>query len=91
MLKLFAVYDSKAEAYLSPLSFQSRGQAIRAFSDEAQNPQSMFCKHPADYTLHEIAEYDEIKGQIVPFVNKVSLGSALELKAAVANSLSAVQ
>lgn len=32
-LKMFAVYDQKAEAYMNPFVMQTKGQAIRAWSD----------------------------------------------------------
>lgn len=79
VLKVFTVFDSKAEAYLNPIYFQTKGQAIRAFSDTAKDGQSMISKHPQDYTLFEIGEYDQLKGEINMYSAKVSCGNGVEL------------
>lgn len=79
-LKIFAIYDSKAEAYNQPFFMGTKGQALRAFTDEINNSQSMISKHPADYTLMEIGEYDDSTGQLSPLPAKINLGTAIELK-----------
>lgn len=78
--KVFTVYDSKVEAYMSPFMMQSKGQAIRSFGDECNNSDSMFCKHPEDFTLFEIAEYDDQLGVYNMHDVKIPLGTALENK-----------
>lgn len=78
-IKMFAVHDSKAEAYLQPFSMRSKGEAIRAFQNSVNDPQTQFNKYPADFTLFEIGEYDELTGQIIPS-NKIALGNAIEYK-----------
>lgn len=78
--KMFAVHDSKAEAYLSPFTMRSKGEALRAFENTVNDPNTGFYKHPADYTLFEIAEYDELKGELYPHEIKQSIANAIELK-----------
>lgn len=79
-LKVYTVYDVKAEAFLNPLYFQTRGQAIRAFSDTARDSSSMIGKHPHDYTLFEIGEYDQLKGEVKMYDAKVPCGTGVELQ-----------
>lgn len=79
-LKIFAVYDSKVEAYLQPFFMRSRGEALRAFGEACNDPQTGFYKHPADYTLFELGSFDEEKGQITTLTVKMALGTALEYK-----------
>lgn len=74
----FTIYDSKAEAYLSPFFMQSKGQALRAFQDAAQDKETQFAKHPSDFTLFEIGEYDDSTGIFTQYENKTSLGLAIE-------------
>lgn len=74
--KLLSVYDSKAEAYMQPFHAQSRGSAIRSFTDETNNPQSPFNRHPADYTLFELGDYDDATGTFELYDAKVNLGLA---------------
>lgn len=79
-LKIFTAYDSKVEAYLQPFFMRSTGEAIRAWTELANNSEHLFCKHPADYTLFEIGEYDDTTGQVVPNMTFKNLGTALEFK-----------
>lgn len=80
MPKMFVVYDSKAEAYNSPFFLKSRGEALRGWSDTVNDPQTMFYKHPSDFTLFEMGEFDENTGEIRIYEAKASLGTALEFK-----------
>jgi len=78
--KVFTVYDMKAEAYLNPFMFQNKGEAIRAFQDAVNDPKTMFYKHPEDYALFQIAEYDDQTAKYTPLQNLQSLGVAIEFK-----------
>lgn len=79
LLQVFAVYDSKVEAYMSPFFMQSRGQAIRAFCDTAEDSNSQIGKHPADFTLFHLGEYDDSNASFSLASTPISLGVALEL------------
>jgi len=82
-LKVFTVYDSKAECYLQPFCAVSRGAAIRMFTDSANNEQHQFSKYPADFTLFELGDYDECTAKYTLLPTPVSLGLAIEFKNAV--------
>jgi len=77
-MKVFSIYDCKAEAYLKPFFCQNRAVALRSFSDALAEPQSGFAQHPEDFTLFEIGEWDESEGKLKSHEAKVSLGCALE-------------
>lgn len=77
-MKMFVVYDSKAEAYGLPAAIRSKGEAIRGFAMATKDPQSQIAKSPADYTLFEIGEYNEITGEILNYEAKINLGCAVE-------------
>ena len=77
-IKMFTVFDSKVGAYLQPFFMQSTGAAMRAFEDSCNDPQMQFNKHPADFTLFEIGEYDDSDASVILLENKISLVSALE-------------
>lgn len=77
---LTAVYDSKAQVFSkAPISMRNRGEALRMWMDAVNDPASPFSKHPEDYTLFVIAEYDEFSGEIWPLKAHESLGTALEM------------
>lgn len=77
-MKIFSVYDSKAEYFMQPMFIQSTGQAIRMFQDTTMEKDHLFSRHPADFTLFEIGEFDEKKGLIKMKDSKINLGTALE-------------
>lgn len=77
--KMFAVLDTKVEAYQAPMSFRTRGQAIRAFQEACSDNNTQFHKHPDDFVLFEIGEYDETTGMLLPYEAKVPIGSPREL------------
>jgi len=65
-LKIVAVRDRAAEAFMRPFFVPSIGVAIRSFGDEINrealdNP--MF-QHPDDYDLYLLGEYDEDFGYL---------------------------
>lgn len=61
--KVFAVYDKKAEAFMAPFVYPAVGQALRAFSDTCNNPESVFFRHPADFDLYELGVFDDACGE----------------------------
>ncbi len=75
---IFAVYDSKSEMFNQPMFLKAKGEAIRAFSDEANRPDSAIYKHPGDYTLFCIGDYNVDTGLLVPLPTPTSLGLAIE-------------
>lgn len=78
---MFSIYDIKAEAYLKPFYMQSKGQAIRAFTESLQDPESGMGKWPADFTLFELGEFDDACGRFSPLEANLSVGNGLEFKA----------
>lgn len=78
MLKVFTVYDSKAETYAQPFFSSTTGQAIRSFQDAVEQPDHIFNKHAADFTLFEIGVYDDATGALHSLEAKVNLGTALD-------------
>ena len=80
-LKVFAIYDSKAQAYMHPFYSNSIGQAVRMFEDASNDPKSQMCKHPGDFTLFHIGEYDDESGSFENVQAKQDLGTALSHKA----------
>lgn len=76
-LKVFSVFDSKAEAYLQPFFSTTVGMAMRSFGDAVKDEGHQFHKHAADYTLFQIGEFDDEKG-LLSSTTHVNLGCALE-------------
>ena len=66
--KMFSVHDVKAGAYFPPWFLHQVGMAIRCFSDCVNDPEHNFGRHPADYTLFEIGEFDDSTGRVEAMV-----------------------
>jgi len=75
--KVFTVYDCKAQAYLPPFVCLTRGVAIRMVRAAAMDVSHDFFKFGADYTLFEIGEWNEFKGELKQFAAPTNLGTAL--------------
>lgn len=80
LVKLFVVYDSKTEALLQPFFAQTVAAAVRTCENSCKNPQSGFSANPADYTLFEIAEFDDLNlaVPIKAHQSPVSLGNFIQ-------------
>lgn len=78
--KMFSVYDCKAEAYLPPFFMRSTGEALRGFIEIVNDASHAFSRHPGDYTLFELGEFEDTTGQFELFNVKKNLGTALEHK-----------
>lgn len=59
-----SIQDKVAAAWLPPMFFQSKGQALRSFVDVVNDQSSEFFKHPEDYVLFLIGDFDERTGVI---------------------------
>lgn len=79
-LLMFVIYDSKVDAYLHPMFFRSVGEAMRAFGDSANDQSTQFAKHPADFTLFHIGDFEEKSGTLIQMEAKANLGTALQLQ-----------
>lgn len=72
-LKAFSVFDEKAQAYVAPFFMPEMAMAARVFGDAINNPEHDFGRHPEDYTLFLIGEFDVLTGTISPHERGVSL------------------
>lgn len=73
LLRMVAIHDRKAEAWLNPMFFQSAGQAVRSFQDAVNDKSSDFGKHPEDYALFELGTFDQRSGAVLVHVAPESL------------------
>lgn len=65
MMKVVAVFDIKAKAYMQPWFAGNVGSAMRAFGDEVSKEGSPLGRHPEDYQLFELGSYDDSTGLII--------------------------
>lgn len=68
IVKIVAVRDKKCDCFSRPFVAQTPAAAIRSFSDEVnrQDQNNEYYKHPEDYALYELGEYNDADGSIKP-------------------------
>lgn len=77
-MKVFSIYDSKAEAYMAPFFANTIGIALRNFELSATEGSHPFHQFPGDFTLFQIAEFDEQSGVITALEAHYNLGNAIQ-------------
>jgi hypothetical protein len=78
MIEIFAVFDSKADAFAQPFFSETTETAVRAFATECRNPASGLHQHAEDYTLFHIGSYDQANGQLNAMLAPIHLAHALQ-------------
>lgn len=81
ILKVFSIVDLKADLYKTPFFMSSNGEAIRAFSDLANDDKSLLSRHPQDFKLYFIGTFDDSTGQLVSNEHPQPLGFASDFVA----------
>lgn len=80
ILKAYSVYDRKALVYNAPFYAPTDGAAIRIVADACNDTNTSLGRHPHDYVLFCIGEYDDQQGRLLPLVaitHVVDLGSLI--------------
>lgn len=78
ILKMFAVYDSKTEAYFPPFYNTTNAAALRDFADKVNTPNHHWARHPEDFSLFCVGVYDDLTAVITPMSPHQTLGKAIE-------------
>lgn len=58
-----AMYDKKAECYLTPFVSRSAAEAVRSFRDAVKSEKAI-SDHAGDYDFYEIGHYDTSSGLV---------------------------
>ena len=67
---MYAIYDKKTAVYDKPFLSHNDGDAMRAISD-AMSQDNMLSRHPEDFSLNCIGEYDDLTACIQIYPVKV--------------------
>ncbi len=76
-VKMYAVHDTKAAAYLQPWFQTTDALAMRNFADCVNDKNHNFGRHPEDYNLFLLAEFDDQNANLIAHAPK-SLGNGIE-------------
>lgn len=78
ILVICAIRDRAVDAFMPPVAAVHIGQVVREFKD-AVNGDGPFSKHPDDYDLYKVGEFDSSTGSIKPLepVEMIAVGKSL--------------
>lgn len=60
----FSIYDRKALRFHAPFFAVSVGEAVRSFTDAANDPQTTIARYPGDFVLYRVGAFDDASGQL---------------------------
>lgn len=82
-MKVFSIFDAAARAYLPPFVLPEVGMAERAFRDCVGSSDHQFGKHPEDYTLYQVAFFEDSTGKFEVLIENNKIVSGAELYASI--------
>lgn len=62
---IVSIKDLAVGAFMRPFFAPSTGAAVRSFGDEVKRADSEMAKHPEDYELYKLGEWDDSDGAFV--------------------------
>lgn len=65
-MQVFSIFDKKAGVYNTPFFCINQQVAVRSLCDLCSDARSFVAKHPEDYALYLIGEFDEFNGALTP-------------------------
>jgi len=77
ILKMFTIHDSAAQAFLPPFFYPQDDQARRTFSQCVNDTTHQFGRHPHDYTLFCVGEFDD-QTATIHHDTPVAIGNGVE-------------
>ena len=64
-LMIYSVYDKAVNAFLQPFYARSTGEAIRSFTELANDTNTNVARHPTDFVLFGLGAFDDNSGIFV--------------------------
>jgi len=61
-MQIFTVYDKKMETYKNLMEFKNQAVMARDLAEIANNPESTLFKHPTDYEVYKVGEFNQQNG-----------------------------
>ena len=82
-IKIYSIFDNKAEAFMLPFFMHRDAEAMRAIATTAMDDQSTIYHHPLDYTLYRIGVFDNTNGAFV--ADRQEIGTAFYIRKMIGN------
>lgn len=65
-IQIFAIKDRATNAFMQPFFAPTIGAAVRAFVDGMNDDNTPMAKHPDDYDLWHLGDFDDQVGHFTP-------------------------
>lgn len=78
--KIFCFKDEKSETYGPPMTVETQGVFIRQIQEQLPQGQAIWSKHPQDFSIFELGEYDIYTGKILLHESKKCLGLVMDFR-----------
>lgn len=69
--KLYSIFDLKSQTFSQPVSYVNDEVAKRVIRDMLAQNNSLYARHPEDFVLYCIGEFDDSSAQIAVSADKV--------------------
>lgn len=79
ILRCYSLFDNKALQYHPPFFQSTDGAAVRSLADLVSDNNNAVGRHPTDYVLYYIGDYDDQKGAMIPCSPLVHVMDAIAL------------
>lgn len=78
--KVLAIKDRALDTFMQPFYSPAIGAAIRGFQDAIADQSTPMSKHPEDYDLYHLADFDNETGkyEMLPQPLQVAIGKQLQ-------------
>jgi hypothetical protein len=82
IFQIVAIHDRALDAYQQPFLVRAIGEAIRAFQDAINKPESPMYAHPDDYDLYMIGTYNDESAKITQAAEpqQIAIGKQLRIQ-----------
>lgn len=80
LVRVYSVYDSKAQIFMHPIYLRADGEALRAFKASVNSSGHQFNNNAGDYTLFGIGEFDDDSGKVLMYETFNNLGNGAQFK-----------
>lgn len=86
-LNAYSILDEKSGTYDRPIFATTHAVAMRAFGDACKDPNHPMAKHPEDYRLYHLGDFNQITGEMNSNPKPTFLASATEFARPTDNGL----
>lgn len=74
--QMLSIRDTKADYYNQVITMKTIDEAVRALGELVTDQRSMIARHPEDYDLYHLGQFDDQTGELIPLSSPVHVMKA---------------